>query len=184
MAYRMNIPSWLQCLLFLRRLDRWLLLALAMGLLAVLLHGFALLRQNVSVDTLNGATTQSNDISQWASSTLRLNEERLLAFRELLIDREQRNEWLKVIFLEAANAQLQLLQGDYALTEESEGDFIRLHIQLPVKGRYAQIRRYTQSLLEQIPALSLNEITFRRESVKTPEIEARLMLTLFLKEEK
>ena len=51
-------------------------------------------------------------------------------------------------------------------------------IVLPVSGSYAQIRDFLARALAEVPALSLDQMTLRRESRNQAEVHAELRLTL------
>ena len=56
----------------------------------------------------------------------------------------------------------------------------RYQLTLPVKGSYRQIRGFIAQVLTDVPASALEEIGFRRDTVGTDRIDARLRLTLYL----
>jgi hypothetical protein len=180
MAYRLNFPFLLQWQLLIRYLNLWHLSALLLCLVAAILQWLVLptIEQHVSAmnDQLRNATLQD---SHTTGTTL--TEERLQAFHDRLSGGNEHTEVLQKIFAEAEKANITLQQGDYALIIEPDSNFSKLQILLPLKGSYPQIRIYTQALLETIPALSLDEIGFRRSSVSIPNVEAKLHLSLYTK---
>ncbi len=180
MARRLNLPSRLQWQLLLRCVDPWLLAAFVACVAGAVLQWVVLPAVHRQAHALD---SQARDVASRNSAPARatLTEERFQAFRDRLVDDSERTEILRTVFAEAANAGIALQQGDYALFADTEGDFAKLQISLPVKGTYSQIRAYAQTLLDTIPGLSLDEITIRRDSVRAPNVEARLRLTLFLK---
>jgi Tfp pilus assembly protein PilO len=180
MAHRLSFPSRLQWQLLIRRADPWLLAALIACLASASLQWGALPAIEREARTLHGRLPE-NALQNPASAKTSLVDERFRAFRERLTDDGEQTEALKKIFAEAIKSGITLQQGEYALVADVEGDFARLQITLPVKGSYPQIRTYAQALLQAIPALSLDEIGFRRDSVRNPHVEARLRFTLYLK---
>lgn len=60
----------------------------------------------------------------------------------------------------------------------SEGKIERYQIQVPFAGSYAQIQSFLDEALNEIPILSLDQITLRRSRVNQAQIEADLVLTL------
>lgn len=103
-------------------------------------------------------------------------------FTARLGDLNERGHYLKTLFREAAEAGVTLSQGDYHTQADTDCACQQLQVILPIRGTYPQIRAFVDAALEKIPSLSLDEISFRRDSVKTPAVEARLRLTLFLKQ--
>lgn len=176
MASRLNIPSQLQWQLLLRRVDPWLLAALLVCIAGAVLQWGVLPAIERYAHPL-GDQTASN--LTWMKTNL--TEKRLRAFRDRLVSEDQRTEILEKFFAEAAKSGITLQQGEYALTTDTEGNFSRFQISLPMKGSYPRIRAYAETLLEAIPALSLDEIGFRRDSVQIPSVEARLRFTLYMK---
>jgi hypothetical protein len=56
-------------------------------------------------------------------------------------------------------------------------------LNLPVKGSYAAIWQFALSALRAIPFASLDDISFRRDSIGDATVEARLRFTLYLSEQ-
>lgn len=180
MAPRVNIPSTLQWLLLIRRVDRLHWVALSMCLVGAVLQWLVLPQLEEHERTLNNRLVRLGS-ERAGPQPVSLDEERFLAFRGRLADDADRTELLKVLFVEAGKAGIPLQQGDYSLVPDAEGEYSKLQISLPVKGTYPQIRAYLHALLEKLPALSLDEISFRRDSIKSTTVEARLRLTLYVK---
>ena len=59
-----------------------------------------------------------------------------------------------------------------------EGRVERLEIALPLAGSYAQIRDFAARALAEIPAASLDQLTLKRESRASGELQAELRLTI------
>lgn len=119
------------------------------------------------------------------SEAVRLSEgpeSRYTTFRNRLLAPDKKEEALRQIFVVAQNAEISLSQGEYQLVADSAGRFTRLQITLPIKGAYQRIRSFVESLLVELPALSLDEITFRRDTIKTQTVDAQLRLTLYLRD--
>lgn len=104
-------------------------------------------------------------------------------FRARLASPKDRGDLLKSLFKLAADANVTLVQADYRLQPDADCACQQLQITLPVKGTYVQVRTFVEAALANIPALALDEIAFRRETVKNPNVEARLRLSLYLREE-
>jgi hypothetical protein len=180
MARRLSFPSLLQWQLLLQRANPWLIAALAMCLAAIFTQWFVLPAIERRTRLLD---VQLADSAPGILQTTRktLVEDRFQTFRDRLANDDERTEVLKKLFTEAEKAGIVLQQGDYTLLEDADGNFVRFQILLPLKGSYMQIRIYVQTLLETIPALSLDEIGFRRESARSQNVDAHLRLTLYMK---
>jgi hypothetical protein len=55
---------------------------------------------------------------------------------------------------------------------------------LPVKGTYPQIRKYLAALIADMPALSLQQVQFKRQKVGDPFVDADIRLVLYLLEQR
>ena len=51
---------------------------------------------------------------------------------------------------------------------------------LPLKGSYAAVWQFALQALRAMPFASLDELSFRREQIADPTLEARVRLTLYL----
>ncbi|WP_413439160.1 hypothetical protein ACFDAU_06380 [Sulfuriferula sp. GW1] len=89
--------------------------------------------------------------------------------------------WLDKLFAAAAAQDLVLTQGEYRMTPDRTGKLTRYQITLPVKGSYAQIRRFVAQTLTQVPVAALDDISFKRETIGAAQLEAHIKLTLFLR---
>jgi hypothetical protein len=87
---------------------------------------------------------------------------------------------LRRLFAAASEAGLELSQGEYRLTEVKEAHLRRYQLSLPVYGAYPDIRAFVAQALNADPALALNAIQLRRDSIETPELDALLNFTLYL----
>ncbi|WP_374592282.1 hypothetical protein [Aquabacterium sp.] len=91
--------------------------------------------------------------------------------------------------LQAAKAQqltidsLQLHQTDERVEggPEARGTGVsRQQIDVPLKGRYAQIRAWLVALLQEQPALSLDSLQLKRADAQTDLLDARVSLSLWV----
>lgn len=106
--------------------------------------------------------------------------EQLAAFYAHFPARESSPEWLGRIHAAAEAKGLQLNAGEYKLERRADSRLARYQITLPVQGSYAQIRSFVGEVLQAVPAAVLDDITLKRESVDSPQVEARIRLTLYL----
>jgi hypothetical protein len=91
--------------------------------------------------------------------------------------------WLRTLYTVAEREQLELLQGSYKLSDDSVLGLAQYRISLPVRGSYPQIRRFIGGVLDEIPALSLEEIVFQRDRIGDGAVQAKIGLTLHLRSE-
>ncbi len=88
--------------------------------------------------------------------------------------------WLDELYAAAAAQDLVLTRGEYRMTADRSGKLARYQITLPVQGSYLQIRRFVAQALTDVPVASLDDISFKRDSIAATQLEATIKLTLFL----
>ena len=106
----------------------------------------------------------------------------LAAFNDVLGERRYVEQQVGTLFALAAKNGLSLSQGEYKSAVEKNGGFATYQVSLPVKGSYGAIWQFATAALGAIPFASLDDISFRRDSIGQAGVEARLRLTLYLKE--
>lgn len=84
------------------------------------------------------------------------------------------------IFSAASDNGIDLDKVEYALTHDPVAGFSRYQVILPLSGTYTDIRHFVIDLLNTMPALAINELSFKREDAHSQEVEARLRLTIYL----
>lgn len=181
MAAGVRVVSPLLLQLVTRRIERVTLGALVVCLAAASLQWLVLPRIEQHTRSLQGSLIE-DPLGRSRLDDNREQAERYRVFRERLAESGDRSEWLKIVFSQAAATGIRLPQGDYSLIADTDGSYDKLQIVLPIKGTYQQTRSFASALLEKLPALALDEITFRRDNTKNPTVEALLRLTLYLKD--
>lgn len=96
--------------------------------------------------------------------------------------KESTPDWLGQIYAAAASQSLRLSQGEYKFIPGKTGKLDSYQINLPVTGSYIQIRKFIMQVLNETPVVSLDEISFKRETIGSPSVEAKIRLTLYLQE--
>jgi hypothetical protein len=104
------------------------------------------------------------------------------AFYETLGPRRYAEQQVKTLFALAAKNGLALSQGEYKSAYDRNARLTTYQVNLPVKGSYGAIWTFALGTLRTIPFASLDDIGFRRDSIGDPTVEARLRLTLYLKD--
>ncbi|RYF04166.1 MAG: hypothetical protein EOO78_05145 [Oxalobacteraceae bacterium] len=102
------------------------------------------------------------------------------AFYGALGQRRYAEQQLKTLFGLAAKSGLVLNQGEYKSARDRNARVNTYQVNLPVKGSYAAIWQFSLAALRAIPYASLDDISFRRDSIGDPTVEARLRFTLYL----
>ena len=103
--------------------------------------------------------------------------ERLGAFYRFLDKPEATTDWLAKLHGIGAATGLQMQAATYR-THEAGGKLERYEIVLPVSGSYAQVREFLRRALAEIPVLSLDQMSLRRESRNDGAVQAELRLSL------
>ena len=104
----------------------------------------------------------------------------LLRFYDTLGEKRYAEQQVKTLFGLAAKANLTLSQGEYKSAFDRNGRLHTYQVTLPVKGSYGDVWQFALMALRAIPFASLDEISFKRESIGEAKVEARLRLTLYL----
>jgi hypothetical protein len=106
----------------------------------------------------------------------------LAAFYGALGERHGAEQQVKTLFALAAKSGLVLRQGEYKPGYDRNAHVYTYQVNLPVKGSYAAIWEFAMAALRAIPFASLDEITFHRDAIGDTTVEARLRLTLYLRD--
>ena len=99
----------------------------------------------------------------------------LAAFYRHLSTTEEPTAWLAKLDELARESGIRLGAGDYRL-QRLGPRLERYELSLPLSGNYAQIRVFLEKALAQIPFLSVDQITFRRESAAAGRVDAEARL--------
>jgi hypothetical protein len=106
----------------------------------------------------------------------------LAAFYGALGARDTAEQQVKTLFGLAAKSGLVLRQGEYKPGYDRNAHVWTYQVNLPVKGSYQAIWQFAMAALRAIPFASLDDISFRREAIGDATVEARLRLTLYLRD--
>ncbi|MFP5393267.1 MAG: hypothetical protein ACLGI6_17235 [Gammaproteobacteria bacterium] len=111
-----------------------------------------------------------------------LANQNLTLFYTSLGERRYAEEQVRTLFALATKAGLSLSQGEYKSGRDAPARVATYQITLPVKGSYRAIWQFAMLALRSIPFASLDEISFKRDTVGESNVEARLRFTLYLSE--
>lgn len=106
--------------------------------------------------------------------------DRLAAFYQRFPQPRTVPDALADIYEAAAHAGLVLERGTYKWSSNPGDRFIRYEIELPLKGPYPKIQLLAYQAMQKIPALALNDISFKREGTGAADVEAKLHFTLYM----
>ena len=110
------------------------------------------------------------------------SNENLIAFYGALGEKRYAEQQVKTLFGLAAKANLSLSQGEYKTAYDRNARLHSYQVTLPVKGSYRDVWQFGMLSLRAIPFASLDEMSFKRETIGDPQVEARMRLTLYLAE--
>ena len=104
--------------------------------------------------------------------------DQLAALYAYLAKPEQTTDWLAKLYAIGRATGVELRSASYR--SERAGRIERYEILLPLSGSYAQMRAFVDRALADIPVLSLDQMTLKRESQRDGAVQAELRLTLHL----
>lgn len=107
-------------------------------------------------------------------------ESDLTSFYKSLPSERNATQQMRKIYQIADKQSLRLSQGEYKFTREKDAHLGSYQITLPVKGSYIQIKKFIAKAMNAMPTLALDGVTFKRETIRGTEVEAKIQFTLFL----
>jgi hypothetical protein len=163
------------------------LLLLSLGSLATLVHALVRERQaHVVLEAQQARAVQDAGPGEPAAvAPIPLApRDNLDAFYGALGQRRYVEQQVKTLFGLAAKSGLVLSQGEYKSARDRNARVGTYQVNLPVKGSYAAVWQFALAALRTIPFAALDDVSFRRENIGEPVVEARLRFTLYLADER
>lgn len=117
--------------------------------------------------------------SRSGSSDAASADAKLESFYKLLDTGRAPTDWLAALYGIGKAMGLDLGSADYRLQPSGER-IERYEISLPLAGSYSQIRAFAKNALLDIPVLSLDQVSIRRERASDGLARAEFRLTLYL----
>ncbi len=90
---------------------------------------------------------------------------------------EETTDWLAKLYAIGKATGVELQSANYKL-QQPGSRFERYEIVLPLTGSYAQMRDFLKRSLAEIPVLSLDQISLKRESRNEGAVRAELRMTI------
>lgn len=103
------------------------------------------------------------------------------AFITRLAARDDRANIIKTIFAQGKESGLRLSNGEYEFNCEASSSYCTLHLALPLKGPYPQVRNFARGVLEKVPSAAIEEINFRRDGIKMATVDTRIKFAIYMK---
>lgn len=95
----------------------------------------------------------------------------------------QRGRDVEALVGAARGAGLQLERADYTMAPEGGAGVARLQATLPLRGSYAQVRRFLATLLNTLPHAALESLQIERPDVRGTDLRATARIVLFYRPE-
>jgi Tfp pilus assembly protein PilO len=105
--------------------------------------------------------------------------EKVAAVYEYLRKEEDTTDWLAKLHGIGTATGIQMRTASYR-TQPTEGRIVRYEIVLPVTGSYGQIRDFLKRAALEIPVLSIDQVTLKKEERKGAALQAEMRLTLHM----
>jgi hypothetical protein len=107
---------------------------------------------------------------------------KLETFYSYLGHTEAPTDWLAKLYGIGRATGVELQSGNYRTQPPAPnaGRVERYEIVLPVSGSYTQLREFLRRTLTEIPVLSLDQMTLKREGRNDGDVQAELRMTLHL----
>jgi Tfp pilus assembly protein PilO len=105
--------------------------------------------------------------------------DKVAAVYERLEKNEEPTDWLAKLHGIGTATGVQLKSASYR-TQPTEARIVRYEIVLPVAGSYPQIRDFLQRARAEIPVMSIDQLTLKRETRTDGALQAELRITLHM----
>jgi len=105
--------------------------------------------------------------------------DKVAAVYDFLKKDEETTDWLAKLHGIGIATGVQLKSAHYR-SDKTEGRIRRYEMVLPVSGSYGQIRDFLQRALVEVPVMSVDQLTLKRESRNDGVVQAELRLTLHM----
>ena len=106
--------------------------------------------------------------------------EKLAALYQYLAKPEATTDWLAKLYAIGHSTGVELAQASYKSQSAPGGKLERYEIVLPLTGSYTQMREFLKRSLAEVPVLSLDQISLKRENRRDGTVQAELRLTLHM----
>jgi len=104
--------------------------------------------------------------------------DKLAAVYQHLSKEASPTDWLAKLHAIGSATGLELQSAAYK--QQADGRIVHYEIVLPISGSYAQIRDFLARALAEAPAMSVDQLTLRREKRTDATLRAELRLTLHM----
>jgi Tfp pilus assembly protein PilO len=149
------------------------------GVAAIGLLAAALFFSNFMVRPLEERNALLKESSSRKSNLAAPSGEKVAAVYAYLQKEEETTDWLAKLHGIGTATGIQMRAASYS-TKPAEGRIVRYEIVLPVAGSYAQIRDFLKRAQAEIPVMSIDQVTLKKDEKKGGAIHAEMRLTLHM----
>ncbi len=149
------------------------------GVAAIGLLAAALFFSNFMVQPLEQRNALLAESASRKGNTAAPSGEKVAAVYEYLRKDEDTTDWLAKLHGIGTATGVQMRAATYG-TKPAEGRIVRYEIVLPVAGSYAQIRDFLKRAQAEIPVMSIDQVTLKKDEKKGGALHAELRLTLHM----
>jgi hypothetical protein len=153
------------------------LVALALFAIAAMFHFLALKPLESRNALLEDELARAESIASGRGAGAAGN--RLAAFYRYFETGESATDWLARLNDIGARAGVKIPSADYRL-QKTGTRIERYEVVLPLTGSYPQIRSFLAQALAEIPVLSLDQVTIKKERAQGGSVQAEARMTLHL----
>ena len=149
------------------------------GVAAIGLLAAALFFSNFMVKPLEERNALLKEKAGQRAGAAAPSGEKVAAVYAYLQKEEDTTDWLAKLHGIATATGIQMRTATYR-TQPTEGRIVRFEIVLPVAGSYGQIRDFLKRAALEIPVLSIDQVTLKKEERKGAALQAEMRLTLHM----
>ncbi|WP_413707129.1 hypothetical protein [Ralstonia sp. Ralssp110] len=140
-------------------------------------------RNSETIQAIQGSLAQRNtsSVPGHALSRAELATQRAQAFFKMLGDEHSFEQNLSSLLTYAKDAGLTVAEANYDHATAPKAGMTLEGVALPLTGTYSSLRTFCETTLQHLPFASLDSVQFKRSSVAADAVEAKLHLTLYLR---
>lgn len=155
-----------------------------LGVAAVLLIAAVAMFQVVVLHPMQARQAEleerlARELPRGASTQAGVSAEKVAAVYDFLKKDAETTDWLARLHGIGAETGVQLKSASYR-AQHTQGAIMRYEMVLPVSGSYRQIREFLSRSLAEIPVMSVDQLSLKRESRRDAVLQAQLRITLHM----
>lgn len=134
----------------------------------------------MSTQTLDELTTSREELRKANSVSAQREPDSFMSaqasLRAVMVDREELPEIIRKLHEATKRHRIDVQRSDYQLNEKGRDDWLQQTVTLPMRVGYAQFKPFLFDVLRTNPAMAVDHISIKRETVAqaTPEIVLHL----------